>query len=1174
MRQSLKLCLLIGGVALVAAPLITPLGARAEEGHAHYHRLPVMGSDWTAIRNLPDGPERIEREQHRQGEYFRRWQAIHQLVGPQHVSRKGQALLAARGYGKSRLTGAGAADKAFAGVDTLRVLLVRIGFEANRDSQLTTVDPSGEFVLTPPPDTGGIQVDPPPRNKAFYESHLTGLSEYYNYQSGGRLHIAGRVLPEGENDSYKLTDVADYGPGSEGFWSIESLERLVRDMMVKADQETAADGSANLAEYDDNDPFTYIIFVHAGSDWQSDINGDSPNDIPTFFVTLGEPQDLPSSGGSLSECSIIPETTNQDGYPGSIAAAFYHEFGHALGLVDIYNTASGLPQVGIWDLMDSGTNLPVTLGQEEDDGTISFVTAVGVLPPSLGVWNKWFLGWVETEEIEGGSQEYRLPAVQVPRDQYSLWDAGSGDFNLDYPQVIKAGASPREFFLLENRYVPFPDENSTYTPYGGFAFERDEETGVVLYLAGERFGSWTNSGMYDYFLPAGGLLAWHVNNDRIAENLETNTINAWGDGLRILEADGIQDVGVLDSYVLGWYGSYRDPFGEDNGFQNVYTDAFPSSRMYDRSWSGISLSDIRANGSRSSSVVVFTGAISPLAAGFPWETAPVDSALAASSGGSPGPRALDVVSGTPLAVADREFVVFADQAPASWTGDDFPASLFALNADGNARFAPPAGRPAGSFLALDSPLAGAPVSVPGHPSSEAAVAYATRRGTIGLSTFNPAEVPGGWAHDLVDSLVCGPLAVNSGGGLRIAAFAAPDSLLLLDGDGTVVGSGLSLTAEAGQTAQSWQGTPRSLARPGFETLLGFLDAGFVQVRVANGMAQYAGWTDYPTTSEGTLHSAVLQLDDRDVLWLFDDNGCLAGWNVTPEGGVTNGELLPITDPLVSEPAVADLDGDGRDDLILLTATHIYGFQASGVPLRGFPVRFFDLFPLDPDTRVTGPAVIVDATGDGVNELFFNTDGGHLVGLNATGRLIDDTPFLWGDTAGAGFAVGQPSSTTGKRHLYLMSQGGYTGEPMDRQFTNGRLVAYELLAAGAGDPVTSGWYGPAGGAMRAGSEGTAQDLGAVAPAAREKNQAYLYPNPASDGEVTVRFYSGGSGQARFELYNLEGEKVSSETFSVDGGQVVEHRFDCSMASSGVYLGRLVYPGSSGNEIRTMTLAVER
>ena len=55
------------------------------------------------------------------------------------------------------------------------------------------------------------------------------------------MHIQGQVLPPGENDSYKLTDVADYGPGSGGFWSIEQLVRLVQDMILKADEETLDD---------------------------------------------------------------------------------------------------------------------------------------------------------------------------------------------------------------------------------------------------------------------------------------------------------------------------------------------------------------------------------------------------------------------------------------------------------------------------------------------------------------------------------------------------------------------------------------------------------------------------------------------------------------------------------------------------------------------------------------------------------------------------------------------------------------------------------------------------------------------------------------------------------------------------------------------------------------------
>ncbi len=210
--------------------------------------------------------------------------------------------------------------------------------------------------------------------------------------------------------------------------------------------------------------------MHAGSDWQSDINGDSPNDIPTFFVTLGTPQDLTSTDtttgapGALSECSIIPETTNQDGFPGSIAAAFYHEFGHALGLPDVYSTGTGLPSVGIWDLMDSGTNLPVTLGTITAENDTFVISATGVLPPSLSAWNKWYLGWLETHELDGSKDEWRLPAVGVRRDQYFLYDQ-VGDFDLSYPQVYRAGSSTRDYFLLENRWVAAGPERDPVRRY-------------------------------------------------------------------------------------------------------------------------------------------------------------------------------------------------------------------------------------------------------------------------------------------------------------------------------------------------------------------------------------------------------------------------------------------------------------------------------------------------------------------------------------------------------------------------------------------------------------------------------------------------------------------------------------------------------------------------------------
>ena len=96
--------------------------------------------------------------------------------------------------------------------------------------------------------------------------------------------------------------------------------------------------------------------------------------------------------------------------------------------------------------------------------------------------------------------------------------------------------------------------------------------------------------MYDFFLPTipdpdanvnyTGLLVWQVNMDRIEANLATNTINYYGDGLRLVEADGMQDIGTYDAYALGFSGSYRDPFNELSGGA-LYLEGAPASRAHD-----------------------------------------------------------------------------------------------------------------------------------------------------------------------------------------------------------------------------------------------------------------------------------------------------------------------------------------------------------------------------------------------------------------------------------------------------------------------------------------------------------------------------------------------------------------------------------------------------------------
>ena len=1165
-RQYLALLILTGGLALVAGPLVGSASAEDRSHRNHIHE-PIMFKDWTDIRHLPDGNDRIVREQARQGEYFRRWEAIHKIVGDQHTSRLSRELLSRRGLGTALFDkdyNGDRAQKAFDGVDTLKVLIVRIGFEENRNPSLTTVDPSGDFNYVAPENQDDLLIDPPPHNRDFYQSHLAGLSEYYQYQSGGKLFIEGTVLPEEQEGSYKLSDIADYGPGNGGFWSLQSLEALVRDMINAGDAGTAGT-EFDFSDFDDDNPLTYIIFVHAGSDWQSDINGDSPNDIPTFFVTLGESEGL-ASGGELSECSVIPETTDQDGYPGSIAAAFYHEFGHALGLPDVYNTSTGFPSVGIWDLMDSGTNLPVTLGHITAENDTIIKTATGVLPPSLSVWNKWFLGWVEVEEVDGRPEDYKLPAVQVPYSQYPMWDIDNGDFNSSYPQAIRVGVSPREFFLLENRYVPpAPNSGGTYTPYSNLVFEKDDETQVILYLAGERPpGNYTNSGMYDYFMPNGGLLAWHVNMDRIEANLADNTINAFGDGLRLVEADGIQDIGVLDASVLGWYGSARDPFGNNGLSIDLLPDGTPTSRNFDRSWSGVSLTDIRPNGSRSSSVMRFGASVEPVTPGFPWEVASLDSAEAVAGGGSAGPRQLDASTLTPVNVSTQSILLFSDGPGDNWGGGNFPSSLYAIRTDGFAPYLPLVGKSEGAILGLDSPLAGPPV-VLDESATNPHVVFGTKAGTLGCVELSTSAQPVLlWSVSVGDSLHYAPIAGLGGVSSKlIACVVAPDSLSFR----------LSTTGEFAETVgySSRIISQPKLFRSNPDYFRDALLLGTEDEMILTSFNDPETNEVYPweSTPEGMVHMAVIDELDGLGIVAFDDNGALQptlGFNLQV------GAFDDFDSPLVCEPATADIDADGHSDIILATAERIFAFHADGIGVRGFPSRLFELFPLPDTTRIVGPLIVADATGDAINEIFYNTDGGHLIGLIATGEMLNKMPFRWNDHGQPGMAYGEGAGN--HNQLWMISPGGIGTQPFTRNHINGRVVTYDLATELESYQYTSRWLGPLGGSTRSGSVGYPRDLEASSPVAAEMDRVIMYPNPVHESDVTVRFYAHEAGDALFVLYNLQGEEVQRVNFVTVADSVNEKRMDVAGLASGLYLGRLVFPGANGTETKTITLAVER
>jgi len=85
---------------------------------------------------------------------------------------------------------------------------------------------------------------------------------------------------------------------------------------------------------------------------------------------------------------------------------FAHEYGHDLGLPDLYDTSGGENGTGFWTLMSSGSWIDT--GQD----------TVGNAPSHMGAWEKFQLGWLNYEvAFAGQKSEHKLGPMETNTKQ-------------------------------------------------------------------------------------------------------------------------------------------------------------------------------------------------------------------------------------------------------------------------------------------------------------------------------------------------------------------------------------------------------------------------------------------------------------------------------------------------------------------------------------------------------------------------------------------------------------------------------------------------------------------------------------------------------------------------------------------------------------------------------------
>lgn len=392
----------------------------------------------------------------------------------------------------------------------------------------------------------------------YAENGATGsVKDYYVNAS------FGQYIPQFDvYGPYTLPHTREYYGGND----LRGDDLRVPEMV--ADACALANNDIDFSQYDTNDDgnIDQVLIYFAGHNEAE--YGPEESVWPHRWVVYpglnyeGTEADITFDGKTLLDYACFSELKGDQGTNMCGIGTFCHEFGHILGLPDMYATDySTHHTLGAWDLMDYGP-----------------YNNEGRTPPAMSAYERFYLGWL-TPTILNSTGNYELNDLQSSNQAYIITSTGEHNLNGENP-------NPSSFYLLENRqqtswdtYLPGHGMLVTKVNYNARSWEDNtvnntsSNMGVKIVQAdgqssaeGDSGDTYPNGTLYTSFTPYTDYPISNIseNNGIISFSLSENTSQGGGETNCFTEdfssctQSGNTDIGEqLDNFCdnNGWTGS-------------------------------------------------------------------------------------------------------------------------------------------------------------------------------------------------------------------------------------------------------------------------------------------------------------------------------------------------------------------------------------------------------------------------------------------------------------------------------------------------------------------------------------------------------------------------------------------------------------------------------------------